>query len=64
MMVMVVNGKQPEPTIFCRVPINSIYGFILGTCKITTSGWLGKLIAQNLSKQARRQWRYILLGSR
>ena len=26
--------------LFCRIPINSIYGFILGTYKIVGSGWL------------------------
>ena len=31
--------NQLEPT-FCRFPINSIYGFILGTCKTVGSGWL------------------------
>ena len=30
--------NQPEP-IVCRVPIDSIYGFILGTYKIAGSGW-------------------------
>ena len=25
--------------LFCRVPINSIYGFILGTYKIVGFGW-------------------------
>ena len=36
------NPQLPIPTkthYFCRVPINSIYGFILGTYKIVGFGW-------------------------
>ena len=35
--------NQPEPTFFCRAPLNSIYGFILGTYKIVGSRWLGSM---------------------
>ena len=34
------NTLTNQNPLFCRAPINSIYGFILGTYKIVGSGWL------------------------
>ena len=37
---MSTDINQPESTVFCRVPINSIYGLILGSYKRIGSGWV------------------------
>ena len=40
LVVVYLYALTNQNPLFCRVPINSKYGFILGTYKIVGSGWL------------------------
>ena len=44
--VKITSSLTNQNPLFCRVPINSIYGFILGTYKIVGSGWLRLVIVE------------------
>ena len=55
--VTTLTNQNP---LFCRVPIGSINGFILGTYKIVGSGWLRRtidILSLLRSQSGSRSWR-------